>query len=288
MTVPVAPATDAPPAAPQPASHRAGHKYQAVRAYLADLIENELSEGDALPSERALTDRFGVSRMTVRQALDSLAADGVLVREQGRGTFVAPARVDFEMRLTTFGEDVRRRGMAPGTQVLDAATVPASPRVAEQLALAPGEPVHEVRRLRSADGVPMSLEHAWLPARLLPAMLDDGVPESLYGALRAAGYAPTWGEDTISASEATPEEAALLEMHASVALLRTRRRTYAEDTAVMYSQASYRGDRYSVVVPLREAKPTIVPRARDAGPHDGPDGSPDGSPAGPPDGRTDR
>jgi GntR family transcriptional regulator len=244
-----------------PTTPRRRHKYQAVRAYLVELIENELREGDAVPSERALTERFGVSRMTVRQALESLVSDGVLQREQGRGTFVAPSRIDFEMRLTTFAEDARRRGLTPGTRVLAAATVPATPRVAEVLAVKEGDPVHRVERLRTADGEPMSVEVSWIPAHLLPGMLDDGVPDSLYAALRGAGHAPTWGEDTFLAADATDAEADLLSLPGSRAVLRTRRRTYAEEGAVMYSQACYRGDRYSVVVPLREARPTIVPRA---------------------------
>ncbi len=255
--------------APEPGSEAShadapanGHKYLAVRAYLAELIENELAVGDPVPSERSLTERFGVSRMTVRQALDALVADGVLLREQGRGTFVAPLRADFEMRLTTFGEDARRLGMAPGTVVLDAATVPASARVAEALGCAEAAPVHHVHRLRLADGEPMSVEHGWIPAAFAPDLLADGVPESIYGALRAAGLAPTWGEDTLSASEATPREAELLKMRTARAVLRTQRRTFAGDLAVMYSQACYRGDRYSVVVPLRQPKPTLVPHGR--------------------------
>ncbi|PZR53449.1 GntR family transcriptional regulator [Xylanimonas oleitrophica] len=263
---PGATATPAAARAPRGAGLRTArgrHKYQTVRAYLVDLIENELREGDAVPSERALTERFGISRMTVRQALEALVADGVLQREQGRGTFVAPRRIDFEMRLTTFAEDARRRGMIPGTRVLDAATVPAVPRVAEELALKEGDPVHRLERLRTADGEPMSLEVGWIPAHLVPGLLDDGVPESIYGALRSAGLAPTWGEDTFLAAEATDAEAALLELRGSRAVLRTRRRTYADVGAVMYSQACYRGDRYSVVVPLREPRPVIVPRPRE-------------------------
>jgi GntR family transcriptional regulator len=257
-----------PHAAPAPERRRAGaHKYQAVRAYLVELIENELREGDAIPSERTLTERFAVSRMTVRQALDSLVSDGVLQREQGRGTFVAPSRVDFEMRLTTFAEDARRLGLVPGTRVLAAETLPATPRIAEVLSVAEGAPVHRVQRLRTANGEPFSIETGWIPAGLLPDMLADGVPESIYGALRAGGHPPTWGEDTFLAADATDVEAELLGLSGSRAVLRTRRRTFAASGACMYSQACYRGDRYSVVVPLREARPTIVPRSREsAGP----------------------
>ena len=241
-------------------SQASEHKYLTVRAYLADLVASELSVGDAVPSERSLTEKFGVSRMTVRQAIDALVTEGVLERAQGRGTFVAPPRADFEMRLTTFGEEARRRGMEPGTEVLEVGTAPAPASVAESLGRATGDPMHHVVRLRSADGSPMSVEEAWIPVDLAPDLLDGGVPESLYGALRERGLAPTWGEDTITASDATVQEQKLLGLRASRAVMRTVRRTFAGDAPLMYSRSSYRGDRYSVFVPLREARPTLVPR----------------------------
>ncbi|MCM3533232.1 transcriptional regulator, GntR family [Cellulosimicrobium aquatile] len=245
-------------------SQASEHKYLTVRAYLADLVASELSVGDAVPSERSLTEKFGVSRMTVRQAVDALVTEGVLERAQGRGTFVAPPRADFEMRLTTFGEEARRRGMEPGTEVLEVGTVPAPASVAESLGRATGDPMHHVVRLRTADGSPMSVEEAWIPVDLAPDLLDDGVPESLYGALRERGLAPTWGEDTITASDATVQEQKLLGLRASRAVMRTVRRTFAGDSPLMYSRSSYRGDRYSVFVPLREARPTLVPRSTTA------------------------
>ena len=85
-------------------------------------------------------------------------------------------------------------------------------------------------------------------------------PDSLYGALRDHGLAPTWGEDTLTAAEATPVEAELLELDGPRAVMRTQRRTFADQVALMLSKSTYRGDRYSVFVPLREARPLLVPR----------------------------
>jgi GntR family transcriptional regulator len=257
------PAPDA-PTATAPAAPVAGHKYQAVRTYLMDLVERSLHVGDAVPSERTLCERFGVSRMTVRQAIDALVAEGVLVREQGRGTFVAPQRMDFEMRLTTFGEEMRRRGMRPETRVLDARTVPASPEAADALGTDVGAPLHHLWRVRYADGSPMSIEQHWVAVALVPDLLADGPPPSMHDALRAVGLEPSWGEETLTAAEASDEEAALLDLRGPRAVLRATRRTFSTDTPAMYSRACYRGDRYSVWVPLSAPGPALVPRMRTA------------------------
>ena len=235
------------------------HKYLTVRDYLVALVAGDLAEGEAIPSERALSERFGVSRMTVRQAIESLVTDGVLQRERGRGTFVAPQRMDFEMRLTTFGEEMRRRGMVPSTVVLTAQTISAPPDVAAALELEPGGKVHYLYRVRSADGSPMSIEQVWVPASLVPDLFAAGPPESVYEALREHGLAPEWGEDTLAAGEATDVEASLLGLGAARAVLRSQRRTYSERGASMYSHACYRADRYTVWVPLRAPRPAIVP-----------------------------
>ncbi|WP_448061471.1 GntR family transcriptional regulator [Cellulomonas hominis] len=236
------------------------HKYLGVRDYLRALVADGLPVGAAIPSERALCERFGVSRMTVRQAVDALVTEGVLERAQGRGTFVAAPRFDFEMRLTTFGEEMTSRGMVPSTTVLTADVLAAPADIAAHLGVDRHAPVSHLYRVRLADGTPMAIEELWVPVALAPGLLDDGVPASIYEALRERGYPPEWGEDTISASEATAHEASLLAMGPSLAVLRAERRTYSGDVACMVSRVCYRGDRYSLWVPLRAPRPAIVPR----------------------------
>lgn len=242
----------------------AAHKYLTVRDHLATLVAQQLRVGDAIPSERDLTRQFGLSRMTVRQAVDALVTEGVLVREQGRGTFVAPQRIDFEMRLTTFGEEMRSRGMEPATTVLTAQVVAATPDVASALEIEPRDKVHFLYRVRSADGTPMCIEQVWVPVALAPELFVDGPPASMYAALRDLGLAPEWGEDTLSADEATDTEASLLGLGDKRAVLRAERRTFSVDGAAMFSRACYRADRYSIWVPLRAPRPTLVPRRRGA------------------------
>lgn len=236
-------------------------KHVRVRDYLRSLVTHELAVGDAIPSERLLCERFGVSRMTVRQAVDALVIEGLLAREQGRGTFVAPTKLDLEVRLVSFGEEMRRRGMAPSSEVLAAEQVAAAPDIADALDLLPGEQVFYLHRVRYADGEPMAIEQAWLPSGLAPGLFQDGVPESIYGELRRRGLEPDWGEDTVAASEVDAQDAELLGLRVGMAVLRLARRTFAGQVACVYSRSSYRADRYVLWVPLRAPKRALTPRS---------------------------
>lgn len=237
-------------------------KYVRVRDYLRSLVTHELGVGDAIPSERVLCDRFGVSRMTVRQAVDALVVEGLLEREQGRGTFVAPTKMDLEVRLASFGEEMIRRGMEPSSTVLVAEDVAAGPDVADALDLVPGERVHYLHRVRHADGRPMAIEQTWVPLSLVPGLLDGGPPESIYGELRRRGLEPDWGEDTVAATEVDVQDAELLGLRPGAAVLRVSRRTFAGNIACAYSRSSYRADRYELWVPLRAPRRPLTPRAR--------------------------
>ena len=240
-------------------------KYVRVRDYLRSLVTHELAVGDAIPSERLLCERFGVSRMTVRQAVDALVVDGLLEREQGRGTFVAPTKLDLEVRLSSFGEEMRRRGMEPSSKVLATEEVTASPDIADALELLPGERVFYLYRVRYADGEPMAIEQTWVPSRLTPNLFGGGAPESIYGELRSRGLEPDWGEDTVAATEVDPKDAELLGLRAGRAVLRLTRRTFAGEIACAYSRSSYRADRYMLWVPLRAPKRALTPRGSTGG-----------------------
>jgi GntR family transcriptional regulator len=246
-------------------------KYLRVRDYLRSLVTHELTVGDTIPSERLLCEQFGVSRMTVRQAVDALVVEGLLAREQGRGTFVAPMKVDLEVRLASFGEEMQRRGMAPSSKVLAAEVVAATPDIADALDILPGERVFSLYRVRFADGEPMAIEQTWLPSQLVPGLFDSAVPDSIYGELRRRGLEPDWGEDTVAATEADAQDAELLRIPVGKAVLRLTRRTFAGQTACVYSRSVYRADRYVLWVPLRAPKRPLTPRTVDVRLHDGGD-----------------
>ena len=230
-------------------SHRGVHKHVQVREYVRGLITGA-EPGSPAPSERELVHQFGVARMTVRQALDALVSEGLLERVPGRGTFVAEARADAPGRLSSYTEEMDRRGMVSGSRTLLARMEAAGPGVARALEIGEGDNVVHWQRLRLADGAPMSIEDAYLADSIVPHFLDQALPDSLYDALRRRDLLPTWGEDSIDSALARPEEAALLGIAEGAPVLRIARRAFAGDLAVEVSRSTYRADRFTLWVPL--------------------------------------
>jgi len=193
--------------------------------------------------------RFGVARMTVRQAMDALVSEGLLERMPGRGTFVARPRRRVG-RLTSFTEDMERRGMLAESQTLLARREQAGPGVAKALGITPGDAVIHWKRLRHADNSPMCVEDAYLNEVLLPGFLQTAMPTSLFDALSARGLRPTWAEDAISADKANAEEANLLQVQAGAPVLVVARRALAGEKPVEVSRSVYRNDRFTLWVQL--------------------------------------
>jgi GntR family transcriptional regulator len=230
-------------------SRSAVHKHVQVREYVRELISGS-DPGDPAPSERELVQHFGVARMTVRQALDALVAEGLLERVPGRGTFVARAGADAQVQLTSYTEDMQRRGMMPGSRTLLARMEAAGPGVARALEIQEGDKVVHWQRLRLADGVPMCVEDAYLADSIAPRFLEQGLPESLYVELRRRDLLPTWGEDSVESAVARGDEAELLGIEGGEPVLRIARRAFAGNIAVEVSRSTYRADRFTLWVPL--------------------------------------
>jgi GntR family transcriptional regulator len=212
-------------------------------------VVGALDPGAVLPSERLLAQRYGVARATVTQAIDGLAARGLVYRVQGSGTFVAEPKFRQPLTLTSFTEDMRARGMTPGSVVRGQAIVPASEVVARHLALVPGTPVVHLERVRTADGEPMALERTHLPAQRLPGLEDaDLTDASLYELLeRKWGVRVAEADQWASVVRVSEEEAALLHVSAEQpALLFQRVTRDPAGTPVEYVRSLYRGDRYEV------------------------------------------
>src|SRR3954447_2955898 len=159
-------------------------KQSETRRQVLDLIE-QLGVGSAIPSERQLSVDLGVSRLTVRAALDGLAREGHLVRRRGSGTYVQQPKIAQELTMTSFSEDMRRRGMVPGSRTVSLSRELAGARLGRSLQVSPGEKVLVIKRLRLADGETMAFETLHLPERFVPGLepkdLDRGSFYELLG-----------------------------------------------------------------------------------------------------------
>jgi GntR family transcriptional regulator len=233
-------------------------KHQQLREILLDFIDAAEPEAP-IPSERDLTRQYGVARMTVRQAVESLVAEGRLFKVAGKGTFVARPKFDQQARLTSFGEEMTRRGMKPSTTVLSYGRVGATAHLARELAVEPGARLVCLKRRRDADGTPMCVERTWLPDSLVPGLGDEPPPDSVYATLGLRfGLLPDWGEDIIQAAVADAEVAELLDVRAGSPVLHVERHSYAGQVLVAYTVASYRADRYQLWVPLARPNRAIT------------------------------
>lgn len=224
-------------------------RYYQLKEFIRERIRSgEWAPGMLIPSERELCERYGISRMTARQAVTELVNDGLLYREQGKGTFVGQPKIPQQlMSLTGFTEDMRAREQRPGARVLDAAMWDADETTAERLRIKTGQPVFRLRRLRLADADPLAIETTcvWFIGceRLLAS---DFGRDSLYGVLSDTfDMPPVSAEQEIEASLATNDEARLLEIAPGSPVLRTRRVTATRrGQPVEYAEAVYRGDKY--------------------------------------------
>jgi GntR family transcriptional regulator len=224
--------------------------YQQLQRGLREAIEKRiLGPEDALPSERQLAEDLGVSRITVRKAIDGLAAEGLLVSRQGSGNFVC-TRIDKNFaKLTSFSEDMRARGRNPRSVWLKRAEGTVTPEESLKLALSPGTLVYRFHRLRFADDEPMAIEIATIVASALPSL--DAVRDSLYDALEAAGNRPVRALQRLHSMLLTVEQAKLLKAKTGDAGLFVERLGYLRDGhAVELSQSFYRGDTYDFVAEL--------------------------------------
>jgi GntR family transcriptional regulator len=211
--------------------------YKQVKDRLLErLADASLPPTAKLASERELVERYGVSRITIRQAMRELVNEGRLRSQPGKGFYATgkPARPAFELELLrSFTATAEERGLAPGSRLLHGRIEPAGERIAAALQLAPATPVVALRRLRLIDGVPVAVGEDWIEAARVPGLLAldwRGQNRSLYGELRHRfQLEPVRGETVLSARLADPEEAALLQLDLPAAVLTVEQVAYAAD-----------------------------------------------------------
>ncbi|MFI9724778.1 GntR family transcriptional regulator [Streptomyces sp. NPDC052092] len=224
-------------------------KRERVRDALLELVEAR-RPGDAIPSERTLCARLGVSRPTVRAAVDELVVAGLLVREHGRGMFVAAEKITQELVPEHSAFTVPRASGEWTSRIIEFRTVPAGARTGRRLRLSPAALIRYVARLRLVDGVPMAVEHLHVPADLVPGLTGAELEQGdLYEHLRER-HAVRVSEavQSIEPTVVTRAEAALLDVpELSPALLFERLTTDTAGRPVEYVHSLYRGDRYRIV-----------------------------------------
>jgi GntR family transcriptional regulator len=225
--------------------------FQIRENLLAEIRSGRLKAGDPLVSEQQLATHLGVSRMTARQALQSLCSLGVAYRQQGKGTFVSKIKFEINFRhVQSFTEQMSALGFSVQSKVLAIGVVPAPAEVAEPLHVPPQSEVVRLQRLRLADTVPMAIEVSHLPRRLCPDLVDHFKDsDSLYETLgRRYGIRIQVADETIEGGLAGTEDARLLRVRKGSPLFLFTRVTYTTDgQPVEFVQSRYRADRYKIV-----------------------------------------
>src|SRR5918994_2003242 len=241
-----------------------------TRQRVLELID-QLRVGEAIPSERRLSTDLGISRLTVRAALDDLVRDGYLVRRHGSGTFVSEPKIAQQLTLTSFSEDMRRRGMTAGSRTIELRETHAGAAVGRALNVSPDARVVLIRRLRLADGVPMALETLHVPAALVPGLTREALEDASFYELleKEYGVVIASGMQSIEPTVTNEEESELLgvPLHSPAFLFERTSRT-AEGETVEFVRSLYRGDRYRLVAELsqRRDRPVTLQPARAATP----------------------
>lgn len=225
-----------------------GPLYARIEADLRrEIAEGRLTLGSRLPTEHELSERYGVARMTVRQALERLSSAGILDRRQGVGTFVVRTKTErVANRLLGFREDALAHGLEPSTQVLDRYHTSLDAEDAALLRAEPGAPALCVRRLRFAAGEPLGHNQVVLLTPFAAQLHDIDWTASFYqGAAEALGYAVASVDQKVEAVAADPNLAAMLDLGAGQPLLMVTRVTYlADGRRLGLTRTHYRGDRY--------------------------------------------
>lgn len=231
--------------------------YIQVKDYIRLNIQNGVfAINERIPSERQLAEQFDVNRLTVSKALNELAQEGLVYSRIGKGTYVAPAKIDQALQsLTSFTQDMTSRGKRAGSRVLYAGIEPATTEVAKALSILPGAEVVALQRVRLADNQPIALEKSHVIFALCPGILEkhDFGRESLYSVLRTEYHLRlTYAHQTIEARAATEAELEALEAEPYLPILSITRVAYDDhDQPVEYVRSAYRGDRYKFCTILR-------------------------------------
>lgn len=225
--------------------------YYKIEKNILESIQREtFKPGEQLPSEAEIAQKYQVSRITAKRALDDLVSQGWAYRQQGRGTFVSQARIKEMSGFRSFTEDIFSKGLKPSSKVIRFEEQPAEEFIAKQLGIKVGDPVYVLQRIRLADDQPVAFETAYLPEYLFPNMLGYDLNQSLFSVLREHYHTnPVWADAEIQASSATNEIAQALGMRVGEPVLIANRLTYSETYEIVeYVVSVYCGSRFTFYI----------------------------------------
>ncbi|MCB9455727.1 MAG: GntR family transcriptional regulator [Anaerolineaceae bacterium] len=224
--------------------------YEQIKEYILYKIHaGELSPHSRVPSERILSEQFGVSRLTVSKAIKELVLEGKLYTQVGKGTFVSDEPIDQTLdALTSFSEDMEKRGQRPSSRVIEAGMVLSTEQIARRLQVPVGISLVMLKRVRLANDKPLALEAAYIVSDLCEGILNrfDFSRQSLYDVLQTHYHLRlTYADQELEARLATPEEAEILHLNPGSPVLSMTRVTYIETgQPVEYVESAYNGDHY--------------------------------------------
>lgn len=242
--------------------------YMQLKNHLSNLIDNgEIMPGGRLPSEKELENKFNISRITVRRALQELAAEEKIVRIPGKGSFILQPKIEPLPSLTSFSENMRAQGFEPSYRNTIISFVPPPPRVKHFLGYADDAKAVHVERMLLADGVPMAIQDEYLPYafyQMNPAIFTTEVFNhfSMYTAIELnLGIKLSRAEEFVDAAQASQAEADALGIKRGDLILVITRMTYSDtDLPVEFVKLTFRADRYRYRVELfRSSKRTMLP-----------------------------
>ena len=224
---------------------------------LEEQIKKQIEEGQflphaILPSEREYAEKYEISRMTVRQAINNLVHSGYLYRQKGKGTFVAEKKFEQQLNgLTSFTEDMKARGLTPGNKLVSFEIIPASRKTADELRISLHAPVYEIKRIRLADQMPMALETVYISANLVKGLTEQIIVQSLYQYVESLGFRIDHAVQTLESVMASESETEYLEIPNPSPILFVQRKTFLGDgTPLEYVKSAYRADRYKFTIEI--------------------------------------
>ncbi|MCH8560311.1 GntR family transcriptional regulator [Nesterenkonia sp. DZ6] len=223
---------------------------------VASAFEKAIREGDLLPetkleNEIALAKRYNLSRPTMRQAMDHLVREGLVVRQRGVGTQVVGPQVRRNLKLSSLYNDLQAEGSTPQTTVLGLDVVTSDDFLQEKLGLKSATEVYHVRRLRSVDGRPLALMENWVPLAVAELSIEELERDGLYNILRRSGVDFRMAHQTVGAMVADKDQSSLLDMDPGSALVvMSRTALDGSGSPIEYGHHVYRADRYSFDITL--------------------------------------